>query len=81
MMFEIVSPGRTSRNRDYVKKRSEYEQLGVKEYIIVDRFKKQVTVHTRTPGGYQEQVLTSADTYTSPLLPGLAVPLAKVWKS
>ena len=81
LMFEIVSPGRTSRNRDYVKKRSEYERLGVKEYVIVDRFKKQVTVHTLAPGGYQEQVLTAADTYTSPLLPGLAIPLAEVWNS
>ena len=80
LMFEIVSPGRTSRNRDYIKKRSEYERLGVKEYVIVDRFKKQVKVHTLIHGVYQEQVLTSADTYTSPLLPGLAIPLAKVWK-
>ena len=80
-MFEIVSPAATSRDRDYVKKRSEYERLGVKEYVIVDRFKKQVTVLTLTPGGYQEQVLTPADTYTSPLLPGLAIALAEVWNS
>jgi Uma2 family endonuclease len=79
MMFEIVSPGRTSRNRDYVKKRAEYERLGVKEYVIVDRFKKHVTVHT-LKRGYQTRVLTGADTYTSPLLPGLAIELAKVWK-
>jgi Uma2 family endonuclease len=81
LMFEIVSPGRTSRNRDYVSKRSEYERLGVKEYVIVDRFKKQVTVHTLAAGAYQAQILTAADTYTSPRLPGLAIPLAEVWKS
>jgi len=81
LMFEIVSPGRTSRNRDYVKKRSEYERLGVKEYVIVDRFKKQVKVHTLAPGGYVSQTLTSAGICTSLLLPGLAIPLAKVWKS
>ncbi len=81
LMFEIVSPGRTSRNRDYIKKRSEYERLGVREYVIVDRFKKRVTVLTLGPGGYQEQVLSNSDTYTSPLLPGLAIPLAEVWNS
>jgi Uma2 family endonuclease len=81
LMFEIVSPERTSRNRDYVKKRSEYERLGVKEYVIVDGFKKQVTVHTLAAGRYQAHALTAADVYTSPLLPGLAIPLAEVWNS
>jgi Uma2 family endonuclease len=78
LMFEIVSPGRLSRDRDYVEKRSEYERLGVKEYVIVDRFTKQMTVFTLTPDGYREQVLATADTYTSPLLPGLEVALAEV---
>jgi Uma2 family endonuclease len=81
LMFEIVSPGRTSRHRDYVKKRAEYERLGVKEYVIIDRFKKQVTVHSLVPAGYRERVLRAADTYTSKLLPGLMIPLADVWDS
>jgi Uma2 family endonuclease len=79
MMFETVSPGSRSRKRDYVEKRSEYERLGVKEYVVVDRSKKQVTVHVLAPGGYQVRVLTRADTYTSLLLPGLAIPLGEVW--
>jgi Uma2 family endonuclease len=78
LMFEIVSPGRESHDRDYVVKRSEYEQFGVKEYVVVDRFTKQVTVFMLTPDGYRAQVLATADTYTSPLLPGLAVALAEV---
>jgi Uma2 family endonuclease len=81
LMFEIVSPGSTSRDRDYVEKRADYERLGVKEYVIIDRFKKQVTVHVRVRGRYQTRVLTTGDTYTSPLLPGLAIPLAEVWDS
>jgi Uma2 family endonuclease len=79
LMFEIVSPGRTSRHRDYVKKRREYERLGVKEYVIIDRFKKQVTVHALAPGGYLSRVLTIADTYSIRLLPGLVIPLSEVW--
>jgi Uma2 family endonuclease len=81
LMLEIVSPGRTSRDRDYVNKRADYERFGVKEYVIVDRFKKQVTVHVRVRGRYQTRVLTTADTYTSRLLPGFAVVLADVWTS
>jgi Uma2 family endonuclease len=81
LMFEIVSPGRTSRNCDYVKKRADYERLGIQEYVIVDRFKKQLTVHLLVAGQYQTRVLTAADTYTTRLLPGLAIPLAEVWNS
>jgi Uma2 family endonuclease len=78
LMFEIVSPGRVSHDRDYVEKRSDYERLGVKEYVVVDRKPGQVTVFTLTPDGYRAQVLAAADTYTSPLLPGLAIALAEV---
>jgi Uma2 family endonuclease len=78
LMFEIVSPGRTSHDRDYVEKRAEYERMGVKEYVIVDRLTKQVTVFTLAPDGYRAEVLTTASTYTSPLLPGLAIPVAEV---
>src|SRR5262249_6262092 len=81
LMFEIVSPGRASRQRDFVTKRSEYERLGITEYIVVDRLKKEVTVHTLAPGGYQTRVITAAETYSSPLLPGSAIPLSEVWDS
>jgi Uma2 family endonuclease len=79
MIFEIVSPDRRSRDRDYQEKRAEYYKFGVREYVIVDRFARRVTVLTHAPGGYQERVLGAADTYTSPLLPGLAIPLAEVF--
>jgi Uma2 family endonuclease len=79
LIFEIVSPGRRSKERDYVRKRADYHKLGIREYVIVDRFAKAVTVLTYRPDGYEEQVLTEADTYTSPLLPGLAIPLAEVF--
>ena len=81
LMFEIVSPGREDRDRDYVEKRADYHRVGVREYVIIDRFEKQVTVLTYTPEGYEEHVLTPGDTYTSPLLPGLEIPLAEVLPS
>lgn len=78
LMFEIVSSGKKSRERDYVKKRAEYQRLGIREYVIVDRRPTKVTVLTLGADGYSESVLTDADTYTSPLLPGFAVRLSEV---
>jgi Uma2 family endonuclease len=78
LVFEIVSPGKVSRRRDYVEKRAQYEKLGVREYVIIDRFDKKVTVLTLGEGGYVEQVLTLADAYRTPLLPGFEIQLAEV---
>jgi Uma2 family endonuclease len=75
LIYEIVSPGR---DRNYVEKRADYFRIGVREYVIIDRFGKRVTVLTHAPEGYEERILTPTDTYTSPLLPGLAIPLAEV---
>jgi Uma2 family endonuclease len=36
LVVEIVSPGEVQRNRDYVAKRSQYQDLGVPEYWIVE---------------------------------------------
>lgn len=81
LMFEIVSPGSDSRKRDYVEKRAEYHRLGIREYVVVDRFKKQVTIFTREgETDERERVLAVADTYETALLPGLAIPLAEVFR-
>lgn len=42
--------------RDYVWKRSQYEQLGIPEYWIVDPHLQKVTVLILVEGQYQEQV-------------------------
>lgn len=78
LMFEFVSPSKKDRHRDYVEKRAEYQRIGVREYVIVDRFDEKVTVLTLVDGAYRERVLTAADTYETPLLPGFAVALAEV---
>ncbi len=79
LMFEFVSRSKRDRHRDYVEKRAIYERIGVREYVIVDRFDGKVTVLTPGEGGYRERVLTSGDVYESPLLPGLVVRLAEVF--
>ena len=78
LVFEIVSPGWENRRRDYQEKRAEYERLGVQEYVIVDRHDQRVTVLQLVEGKYQEQLLKPADTYRSPLLPGLEIVLQPI---
>jgi Uma2 family endonuclease len=79
LMFEIISPGQESHDRDYLAKRADYEKRGVREYVIIDPIARKVTVLTLSPPGYVEEVLTATATYTTPLLPGLAIPLAGVF--
>jgi len=71
MMFEVVSPDRESRERDYVKKRKEYLRLGVLEYVIVDRMRRRVTVYTHESGRYRKRVLHPDRRYGSRSCPGL----------
>ena len=79
IVFEFVSPSKEDKRRDYVLKRAEYEKIGVREYVIVNRFDRTVTVLTLNAGRYSERVLAANGTYDSPLLPGFALALAGVW--
>jgi hypothetical protein len=79
LMFEIVSPEPKDRRRDYVEKKAEYYSIGVREYVVIDRFDRKVSVFTHEPGGYAERVLTGSDVYETPLLPGFRVPLDDVF--
>jgi Uma2 family endonuclease len=76
--LEVVSGGGEDRKRDYVDKRAEYLRIGVREYIIVDRFEKRVTVLRRSRNRFVESHLEPTDVYTSPLLPGLKIPLKEI---
>ncbi len=78
IIFEVVSPGPDAHQRDYVQKRREYESIEVSEYVIVDRFEHRVTVLRLAEGRYQETTLSSSDDYSSPLLPGLLIPLHEI---
>ena len=79
LMFEIVSPGRASHDRDYLEKRADYHRFGIREYVIVDRFKREVLVLTWKEGDYVESVLDENAVYTTPLLPGLSIGLAEAF--
>ncbi len=54
LVVEIVSPGKTNRDRDYVSKRAQYAGLGVPEYWLVDPAAQTVMVLSLAVETYQE---------------------------
>ncbi|MGH7202070.1 MAG: Uma2 family endonuclease [Planctomycetaceae bacterium] len=79
VIFEFVSESRADQERNYIHKRAEYHRIGVREYVIVDRFKRSVLVLTWQEGDYAERTLSADDVYTTPLLPELQVELSEVF--
>jgi Uma2 family endonuclease len=79
LVFEFVSADRSDQERDYIAKRAEYHAVGVREYVIVDRFKQAVLVLTWQADDYGERMLRPADVYTTPLLPGLSIALGEAF--
>ncbi len=75
---EFVSRSRRDRQRDYVDKRREYMAAGVTEYWIIDRFRRTLTAVRPGPGGPVDQVVVESETFTTPLLPGFELPLARL---
>ncbi len=70
----------SDQERDYITKRRGYHAVGVKEYVIVDRFKQAILILTHCGSNdYAERWLHSGE-YTTPLLPGLKVSLAEVFR-
>ena len=77
--IEILS---SDRRRDLVRKRQLYAEAGVTEYWIFDPVNDVATLLELVGEEYAERaVLGPDDTVTSPLLPGLRIPLADVFRN
>ena len=77
--IEIVS---SDRRRDLVRKRQLYAEAGVPEYWIFDPVNDTATLLDLRDGEYVERaVLGSSGTVTTPLLPGLEIPLADIFNN
>ncbi len=78
IVVEILS---TDRNRDLVRKRQIYAEAGVLEYWLMDPRNDTITPLELRDGAYVERaVLEVDDVLTTPLLPGLAIPLADIFQ-
>lgn len=80
LVIEVLSP--STRRRDEGLKLERYEILGVQEYWIVDPARDAALIFRRTGEGLQavaDLTATGGDMLTSPLFPGLEIPLAEIF--
>ena len=78
IVVEILS---TDRSRDLIRKRRIYAYAGVSEYWIFDPCNDTALPLELRDGDYvSRDLLTASDTLTTPLLPGLAIPLGDVFQ-
>jgi Uma2 family endonuclease len=78
IVAEFVSSGKVNQERDYIAKRAEYREIGVKEYWVIDRFRRTLTVFRFGAESDQEHVISETQNYETPLLPGFVLPLARL---
>jgi Uma2 family endonuclease len=78
IVVEFVSHGKRDYERDYILKRAEYSEIGIAEYWIIDRFRRQLTVMRQGVRSGDEEVVDEGEVYTTPLLPGFELPLAQL---
>ncbi len=80
LAVEVLSP--STRRRDAGVKRRLYERVGVSEYWMVDPEREAVRVLRLIGGRYHESGLSLEDggVLTSPLFPGLTLPLAEIFE-
>ncbi len=72
---EFVSASSRDRRRDDLEKRQEYLAAGVREYWVIDRFRRRMTVFRAAD---QTQVVNAGEVYQTALLPGFELPLDRL---
>ena len=78
IVIEMVSPG--SEERDYVLKREEYLEFGVKEYWILDADQREMLVLRRVRNRWVERMVTPPETYACHALSGFEFDCDAVFK-
>jgi hypothetical protein len=76
LVIEVVSE--RSADRDYIDKREEYWDLGIKEYWIVDGKRERIVVLRRGKSAWLEKRVGPTDTVTTKLLPGFELPFQAI---
>lgn len=80
LMVEILSPGHANEQRDRELKLGVYSRRGVREYWIASWQLRQIDVYRRVNAElHLAATLLEDDVLESPLLPGFALPLRKLF--
>jgi len=76
MVAEVVSPGKTNRDRDYKAKTEQYQDRGIPEFWLIDPQERSIAVLTLQNGGYLEATFAGSNLLQSPLLQSLNLQLS-----
>ncbi len=76
--IDFVTRSRRGRTLDYTIRRKEFAEAGVKEYWIIDRFQRNMTVHKLSRKSLPARVISSRENYATNLLPGFVLPLPRI---
>ncbi len=76
---EVVSPGKTNRDRDYRYKRSEYAARGILEYWIVDPELSKVTLLSLIDGLYEEAIFEGDRPISSAIIQQLSLTAEQIF--
>jgi Uma2 family endonuclease len=79
LAIEVVSE--RSVDRDYIDKRQEYWDLGIKEYWIVDAKREQVVVLRRGKSDWSEKRVGPDGVVTTKMLPGFELPFKAIMEA
>ena len=78
IVVEFPAAGRVAWKRDYIEKRGEYLGLGVREYWVIDRFQRVMTVYFDDGGKPGERRVSEDEVYRTELLAGFELPLKRL---
>jgi Uma2 family endonuclease len=78
LVVEVVSPGRISRERDYIRKRAQYAARGIPEYWIIDPQQQLIVVPRLESDRYVEAEFRGCDRIQSPTFPKLELSVQQI---
>lgn len=78
IVVEFPSSRPADQRRDYEEKRVEYRDAGAREYWIIDRFRRALTVYRWRGKRWTKSTFKEGDVYTTRLLPGFELDLSKL---
>ena len=79
LVVEVVSPGELQRNRDYIAKRTQYQNCGIPEYWIIDPNTQTILILELSENNYREVGSFSGESQLlSPQFPTLDLTPAKI---